>query len=700
MVFSPNAATVYADGPGSSPAQPEKSQIRALLTQYEAAIDAYSSGAGSIAKSTRALLYADLAHAADVMAWVYADGTASYNGIYRKIGASGSGSWDKILALPYAFSVAEDSGAGTANAIQVTSVVPSFDGAVYCFSLFESTTGSPVTVSINGGAALTLKTNRGSNASALTAGMDVWGRVRTSDSTFRLLNDQDVSALVAQAEAARDEAVAAAASVNLPILASGDGGRMLTVKSDLSGYETQTIERIHPSAAWVVSAFYRPKVAPDLITTGGFYAPGDRGGATYKKVSSEPSHPGKLYITLSDASTAWYELVCDCANVRQFGAWGDGNSRLLSSLFGSSLGAAQRLLPSASALTQQVNDVAINAAIAYAAAKQQTFYGFGPFGSPFPVYLPEGGYYLTSITSIDKSVRINGAGQYTSMLMFAGSGGVPIGVNDNDTIEMYDLGLIPLIPNAGTALSLSGDSGPDFRNSAHINRVAILSWDANYFNKAVFMQHICGGNFENIEIRGSSHWYEAAFDIGTRCIDNHFRRCDIAGAQDAWLISGDECEGVRIEDCSAAAVNWGVRKTSVADVRPHFAVRGTHIAANRGCVQLTKAASVFLTDNLFYLTDQAGVPTQNNDVCAYINQCSDVFVDNTKFGGQNDSIVQYGLFFQSCLDISVDAPNFAYFDYGIVVSSDTTNGSIRYPTGFNVGTLITNNSSSVIVKTT
>ncbi|WP_377299663.1 hypothetical protein [Rhizobium sp. SGZ-381] len=210
MVFSPNAATVYADGPGASPQQPSKLQIRTLLTQYETAIDAYSSGAGSIAKSTRALLYADLAHAADVTAWVYADSTTAYNGIYRKSGASGSGSWSKILALPYSFAVAVDAGAGTANAILVTSQAPSFDGAVYCFSLFEATTGSPVTVSINGGTALTLKTNRGSNASALTAGMDVWGRVRTSDNTFRLLNDQDVAALVAQAEAAAASAQASA----------------------------------------------------------------------------------------------------------------------------------------------------------------------------------------------------------------------------------------------------------------------------------------------------------------------------------------------------------------------------------------------------------------------------------------------------------------------------------------------------------
>lgn len=47
----------------------------------------------------------------------------------------------------------------------------------------------------------------------------------------------DVEAALAGAIAARDEAVAAAASVNLPVPGSGDAGKALVVKSDLSGFE-------------------------------------------------------------------------------------------------------------------------------------------------------------------------------------------------------------------------------------------------------------------------------------------------------------------------------------------------------------------------------------------------------------------------------------------------------------------------------
>ncbi|WP_318855310.1 hypothetical protein [Sinorhizobium meliloti] len=215
MAFSPNAETVYADGPFGSPLQPAKSQIRALLAQYEAAIDAYSSGAGSIAKSTRALLFADLAHAADVTAWVYADSTVAYNGIYRKSGVSGAGSWSLILPLPFSFIVASDVGAGTPNAIQATTSIPVSSSALIWMNISEANTASPVTVSFNGGSSLTIKTNAGNNVAAggLTAGMIVMGVV--SGTTFRLVSDQANAAIVAAAEAAQAAAEAAAASVNI-----------------------------------------------------------------------------------------------------------------------------------------------------------------------------------------------------------------------------------------------------------------------------------------------------------------------------------------------------------------------------------------------------------------------------------------------------------------------------------------------------
>lgn len=210
MTFSPDASDVYRTHvtkfvPSSGYNEPSLDEIRALLAQYEAVMNAFTTSGGLIYQTMAAMNAAATTFTEPRSAWQFEAGS---EGIYALNPTTDT--WTKVGRLPYDFVIGTDTGAGTANAIQITTDIPVADGMIVAFTLFEATTASPVTISINGGAALTLKTNRGSNASALTADMEIWGRYRASDSTLRLLNDQDVSALVAQAEAARDDAVAAA----------------------------------------------------------------------------------------------------------------------------------------------------------------------------------------------------------------------------------------------------------------------------------------------------------------------------------------------------------------------------------------------------------------------------------------------------------------------------------------------------------
>ncbi|WP_207953816.1 hypothetical protein [Sinorhizobium meliloti] len=208
MAFSPNAETVFADGPFGSPLQPAKSEIRALLAQYEAIMNAFTSNGGLI-YSTLAFLEANLNYPRNTMAWVVADAVVANNGIYRKLLDSGTGSWTRMADLPFSFIIASDVGAGTPNAIQATTSIPVSSSALIWMNIFEANTASPVTVSFNGGAALTVKTNSGDDivAGGLIAGMIVMGIV--SGSTFRLVSDQASAAIVAAAEAAADRAEAA-----------------------------------------------------------------------------------------------------------------------------------------------------------------------------------------------------------------------------------------------------------------------------------------------------------------------------------------------------------------------------------------------------------------------------------------------------------------------------------------------------------
>lgn len=210
------AATVFRDYetdgvPSSGSHKVKKSDVRQLLLGYENIINAFLSTGGLIYGS-KTSLDADLAHAANSMAWVIGDATTANNGVYRKIGASGTGSWTRASDLPFSFIIASDAGAGTANAIQATTSIPVSSSALIWMNVFEANTASPVTVSFNGGSALTIKTNAGNdvNVGALTAGMIVLGIV--SGTTFRLLSDISSAALVAQAEAAAAAAQAAANS--------------------------------------------------------------------------------------------------------------------------------------------------------------------------------------------------------------------------------------------------------------------------------------------------------------------------------------------------------------------------------------------------------------------------------------------------------------------------------------------------------
>lgn len=236
------AETIFRDFetdgvPASGLHKPRKSKIREWGAYLEGFITAFTSNGGLI-YDTRANLFADLAHDANTSAWVISDPTVGYNGIYRKIGASGAGSWTRVADLPYSFIRLNDAGAGTANAIIATSSIPlpgAASAALLVMNVFEANTG-PVTITANGAAAKPLKTNSGNDlaASYLTAGMMI--SFIDDGTNFRLLSDVASAAIVAAADAARIAAEAAVASVNLPIIAPGDAGKQLYVTEDEDGY--------------------------------------------------------------------------------------------------------------------------------------------------------------------------------------------------------------------------------------------------------------------------------------------------------------------------------------------------------------------------------------------------------------------------------------------------------------------------------
>lgn len=239
MPFSPNASDVYRDHvtkfvPVSGVNKPKKSEIRTYLRQIEDAIDGLSLD-GLFQGQWDASSGVFPSEAEKGFSWIVGTpGTVGgkYFGEGDKLVALVAGAsptvyndnWAVIPAGTSGVVAATDAGEGSANAIAVASDYGGGlrDGVLLAFTLFEDTTGSPVTVSVNGAAPLRVKTNRGNDASALTAGMFVIGQVRLGDAELRLLNDQDVSALVGLAEdaatRAEDAAEAAEAAAEASLL--------------------------------------------------------------------------------------------------------------------------------------------------------------------------------------------------------------------------------------------------------------------------------------------------------------------------------------------------------------------------------------------------------------------------------------------------------------------------------------------------
>jgi lysophospholipase L1-like esterase len=245
--------------PSSGKNKPKKSDIRSWGAWVESILNAAGNNVGTVYQ-TRSALFGDLTKPANTMAWVTNDTTASYNGIYQKLGAINTGSWTRVADLPYSFIQAQNAGAGSANALQATTTMPISSTALVVLPIAVTNTGSPVTVSFNGASALTIKSNSGNDivSGGLTTGMYVFGVV--IGSTFRILNDQVSAAIVAAAESAAADAVSAknaaaasAAGVNLPGIVANDAFKILTPKVDGSGHQIyasyrETMRRMKQSA--------------------------------------------------------------------------------------------------------------------------------------------------------------------------------------------------------------------------------------------------------------------------------------------------------------------------------------------------------------------------------------------------------------------------------------------------------------------
>lgn len=95
-----SASTIFAPTDGNGAARrPNLADAQRWGIEIERLVDATITSGPIFASTTAAA--ADLAWPANTMGWVYNPTTPAQNGVYRKVGASGSGSWVRVGDLPY-----------------------------------------------------------------------------------------------------------------------------------------------------------------------------------------------------------------------------------------------------------------------------------------------------------------------------------------------------------------------------------------------------------------------------------------------------------------------------------------------------------------------------------------------------------------------------------------------------------------------
>jgi len=290
-IFSPTDAAGTPRGADMGEAQIWGIEIESILTaQGLSDLDVYS---------TQAELFSNLNHDANKGAAVRADPIVANRGIYKKIGASGSGSWVKVddLPKPAIIVLTNTGGVNDLTATSVEGVNASGEARLLLIPITVSNTGA-MTLNVDGIGQKPIVLNGGGSLPSGYMQVGSSHLARYDGTNFRLFSDGAAAAIQAAAEAARDLAE--------------------QYKNDASAVMNTVIDPQFTTRASAQA--YSPASAPDYIRTTFYAVIDDFGGATYARVAAEPSHQGKLSITLSDDTTVvWYEIQSHPITLNQFG---------------------------------------------------------------------------------------------------------------------------------------------------------------------------------------------------------------------------------------------------------------------------------------------------------------------------------------------------------------------------------------------
>lgn len=386
-------------------------------------------------------------------------------------------------------------------------------------------------------------------------------------------------------------------------------------------------------------------------------------------------------------------------SVKDFGAIGDGNSHPLSNYF-ATLAAAQVVYPHATALTNEIDWCAIQAAVNY--FKGITTIPRGAVLFPFGFYLCD-----QPVTASQQAIGFYGESRRSAAVQFAdGVNGFVISTTvdssasttNHQEIAFVDLEIRTL--NTGTtatAISVTNSvtTGSIPVPQLIVTRCSILPQNGfnNGWANGIYASSVSGATITDSFIVGKYNTtvgkgiYFTNYSIDNTVVNTRVLYWDV-GIQDDHLGQASHgSEGLWVTACIIVNCNRGVyrgQSTGLSD--PLVFVTGSHINCRVYCVYTFNIYNIVITGNLFYVQGTATQTMDPNAFCVWLdnNAPADNPVGATVTG---NGLAQLGATTQSPGGVYVNLPYttvtgnvFTGFASGIVIASNNgVLGGNQYP---------------------
>jgi len=331
------------------------------------------------------------------------------------------------------------------------------------------------------------------------------------------------------------------------------------------------------------------------LRTAGYSVVGDGGGALYKRVSSAPSHAGKV----QSADGAWWEYVPENGriNAKCFGAKGDNSSN---------------------------DTTALNNAI-----------GAVNLGLGHTIFIPAGRYLVfstlgyTNTTPGTAGIAIEGEDPTTTILVYSGSGdciSFTMGANtyrDTNRVAIRKLGILAANtkPNAtGSAISVyrsavsSVTPGNLFEDlyiwqdqRAWANGIYQSNSQESWFNRLYIMLI---NNEQGSAIRIENSATQSSFGV-------FFKDCSFNGGQYGIYATG-WVETVVVDGCLIVGQVRPIflDASTVSVGNPHFTMTNCHVNAKEHTIYTAKWRTIFIAGCDIYSGVGSGDTAGKNIICS------------------------------------------------------------------------------------